>query len=89
VIEGKTAKVQTRARGFELLAKKEKGLGRRIKPSEIAKATGISHSTVSSFIKGTPVRFDSHTIDALMNYFEISSYDDFFVKKVINSTEKT
>lgn len=87
MIGGKNSEVQTRSRGFELLVEKEKGLGRRIKPAEIARETGICHSTVTAFIKGTPVRFDSHTIDALMKYFEITSYDDFFVKKAI--TKKT
>jgi hypothetical protein len=84
VTKNKTANLQTRARVFELLVEKEKRLGRRIKPSEIVAATGISHSTVTSFIKGKPIRFDAVVIDALMGYFEITSYDLFFEKKVID-----
>jgi len=84
VTKNKRPKRQTRAKVFELLAEKEKKLGRRIKPSEIANATGISHSTVTSFINGKPVRFDAVVIDALMGYFELTSYDQFFEKKVID-----
>lgn len=83
-----TPKRQTRARVFELLVEKEKRLGRRIKPSEIVRATGISHSTVTSFIKGKLIRFDAPVVDALMEYFEITSYDQFFEKKVIDDGTK-
>lgn len=90
MIKDKTPKRQTRARVFELLVEKEKRLGRRIKPSEIVSATGISHSTVTSFIKGKPIRFDAVVVDALMEYFGITSYDKFFEKKVIDDgTQKT
>lgn len=84
MVKNKVPNRQTRARVFDLLAEKEKKLGRRIKPSEIVSATGISHSTVTSFIKGKPVRFDAVVVDAFMDYFEITSYDKFFEKKVID-----
>ena len=83
-------KIRTHTRVFELLAEKEKKLGRRIKNMEIARETGINHSTIASFINGTTTRFDAHTVDALMTYFELTSYDQFFEKRTVpDGTEET
>lgn len=77
-------KTRTHTRVFELLAEKEKKLGRRIKAMEIARETGISDKTVTALINGNTTRFDAHTVDALMTYFELKSYDQFFEKRTVS-----
>jgi len=84
-----TKKMATRVRVIDLIQEKEKREGGRIKYADIEKATNISRSVVRAYALGKQTRFDAHTVDRLMKYFGITSYDLFFEKKVIDSTEKT
>jgi transcriptional regulator with XRE-family HTH domain len=79
----------TRVRVIDLIQEKEKREGIRIKYADVERATGLSRSVVRAYALGLQTRFDAHTVDALMAYFGITSYDEFFEKKVIGDDTQT
>jgi DNA-binding Xre family transcriptional regulator len=64
-----------RNRVLFLLTEKERKEERRIKQLEIAKAIGVSHNTVASWIRNDVTKLEAHVIEGLCQYFECGLCD--------------
>ncbi len=61
----------------ELIIEKRNKEGRNISPNEIAKAIGVSHNTILSYMQNFTRRPDLDILSKLQAYFECS-FEDLF-----------
>lgn len=66
----------------ELIAERERVAGVRISDSAIARATGISRTTVGLYRADNVTRPDVATLQAFMRFFGIKRYADMFSSEV-------
>ena len=78
-----------RTRVFDLIKQKETRDRVTLSFRDIEKRTGIAQSTISNYASNSVKRFDAHTVETLMAFFELTSYDDFFERvQIDDGTQK-
>jgi transcriptional regulator with XRE-family HTH domain len=63
--------IMVRVNFLEVLAEKEKRLGKRYNIEDVAKSTGLHRDTVSGYWNGETKRFDAPTLEKLCEFFEV------------------
>lgn len=82
-------RMETQTQFFTLRKMREAKLGRKLPLATIAKDVDVNIETLRGYEKGRIRRFDAVVVDKLMNYFEVSNYDDFFIRVEVDDETKT
>lgn len=74
---------------FDLIKDKEKRDRVNLSYMDVALATNLAKSIVANYAENRIKRFDAHTVEAFMTYFELTSYDQFFERvQIDDGTQK-
>lgn len=82
--ENGVAKVRTRI--VELMGAKQAQEGRRIRPIDVARESGVSIATIYRWMRDDIVRFDDTTIVSLCSYFGCDIGDLLYIDHTTNGS---